>query len=244
MRVFFCYHQFTTTVNSFAFRTAPLLFSCFVLLFGYLISWIKMLIFVNFSFPGLFYYWVIMKNAFVRLFVCLFSRSFLWFRYFLFLFYCVVIRANFVIENCDFLVAERVADGILLRWGWRSRATTKKITHIRMNGLYLLQVKNIRRISNVRKLSMYISVICADQRKAPKIHPQNTMQLILSSELNFKKQNQKYTKPPKHPIFRNADERKKIFLFDSNQMSWMVEMNVNLHTETKNTPNHRLIRNG
>lgn len=56
-----------------------------------------------------------MKNAFVRLFVCLFSRSFLWFRYFLFLFYCVVIRANFVIENCDFLVAERVADGILLR---------------------------------------------------------------------------------------------------------------------------------
>lgn len=58
-----------------------------------------------------------------------------------------------------------------------------------MNGLYLMQVKNIRRISNVRKLSMYISVICADQRKAPKIHPQNTMQLILSSELNFKKQN-------------------------------------------------------
>lgn len=140
MRVFFCYHP----------PSIPLMrisFSCWVLVFGYLISWIKMLIFVNFFFffSSVYYYWV-KKNSFIPL------------GFFLLL--LLYDSSEFLSSKPWFLIGERVPT--VLRE--REKKNTTQI-HIRMNGLWM-RVKNIRRISNVRKLS--ISDVDQQQSKKKK----------------------------------------------------------------------------
>lgn len=174
---------------------------CWVLVFGYLISWIEMLIFVTFLFC-IFYFGYIIEWRRIRSFLlgCVF-------------FFCssiVFIQANFVIKTVIFGRQNDFADGIEKR-----KNEINKHNHTIyewLNGLWM-RVKNIHRISNVRKLS--ISDVDQHTHALTKKKPyrksvrENTTQLIIIIfPVKFIKK-YAHTKPPIHSMFPEMPIEKK-----------------------------------
>lgn len=176
---------------------AIFLFSCWVLVFGHLISWIKMLIFVNFSFG-----FIIIEWRRIRSFVYSFGHFF-GLLYFFLLYY----SSKFCHQYRDFLIAEKVRRRY---WNGESK-TQKKANHSHINTLnstdWIVYMHRLKIFAEFQTCENCQYLICVDQhkKKHKKIRPQNTMQLIPLDKMNLKK---KYTQNHwKHSMFQNPDNK-------------------------------------
>lgn len=186
-----------------------------------------------------------------------FGLVFLSFRFVYFSF--CLIWANFVIKSRDFFGRRKTVPTVILLY-WDGDRGGKKHTHMNAHSnewivvhLVLVGKKNIRRISNVRKLSMYISIwSVSDQRKAHENPARKTQcqALIRSGKRNYKKRQTNNTQNHRNN-FNISKCRwttdKKTHWFQINELNGKEREftpNNEMKKGKKARTNHRLIRNG